>query len=163
MPDDTVEVPRESWATPEYIATLNGISALSHRELVAKFSPMSPNGEPTTEDWECALRCAAYTAESRGNSYFHLNQEYGQLVARVRAQEKLIAELELDKKRLDVLEELWKAYRIDVVEDEAGVVWLMILSDPNDKLALPYGDEYGTFRAAADAGLTTRTPARKDA
>jgi hypothetical protein len=146
--------PRESWTTLEYVAAMDEISALSRCGLIAKYGPQPTHDPPTLDEWECALRCAGYTAESRGNSYFHLRQEYSAVLARVRAQEELIAELELDRKRLDVLEELRANHRIQTGTNNCVQVWHSGL----------IGDtRYESFHAAADAEmarslLTTRTP-----
>jgi hypothetical protein len=99
--------------------------------------------------------------EARANTYrgyywgpfnpYPVFDDVPQLVARVRAQEELIAELELDKKRLDVLEALDSRSSLMVsggnnVAAFTGHEWKM----------------FPTLREAADALLTTRTPEHEE-
>lgn len=69
-------LPRPEWETPEFRASMERIATMSKADLVRKFCPECRGDEPTPDEWECALRCAAFAAEGRGNSYFHLSREH---------------------------------------------------------------------------------------
>jgi hypothetical protein len=93
-------------------------------------------------------------------NYLHeLSEAIYSAVDRVRAQEELIAELELDKKRLDVLGELAAEGRIRTSRDDDGMsdVWIADEEDRHRHIG------YATLREAADAEIAARSLLTADA
>jgi hypothetical protein len=135
-----------------------------HAEAVMRFTDDSADTRNLELQEGCVTELDLEAIEARAKTYrgyywgpfypYPVFDDVPQLVARVRALVELIAALELDKRRLDVLEELIKQNRGLVISSGR----LVVFGEDG-----PSGRLRASFRAAADAEiarslLTTRTP-----
>jgi hypothetical protein len=108
-PPRFVTAPRSQWVTPEHKKEIERIYEMDQRELLVKAGHTKRTAEnPTMDDAIFALRSALARAEGRGHSYWCLNRDAGEEVAKLRSA------LSASEARRQELEQKWLAAELEL-------------------------------------------------